>query len=133
MVNLKKSYYFGYGGGGHFLRSSINGSTLDPQNDIPGFPWDITALDTGLLKNRKVPDIYTGEVHWVYGGRPSPWFAFVWWDRSGDKRPASNSGFYVSGFNLTNYSAKNVFDFGCQEWPEVVSRQQYPLILQDLP
>lgn len=125
----KRALYFGYGSGGHFLRGGPR-NTIDPQNDIPGFPWDIGLLDTGLLKNREVPDDPDGRVHWTGGGHPF-WFAFFWWDRSGDKRGQSNSGFYVEGFGPKE--SREAFAFACAQWPDVVARQLYPLVLTDLP
>ncbi len=122
----KRALYFGYGSGGHFLRSGPYQSTLNPQREFPGFPWDITLLDGGLLKNRGVPDWPDGRVHWTCGGSPL-WLAFFWWDRSGDSRGASNSGFYVQGFS--HVQAQEAFAFACEQWPDVVSRQKHGLQL----
>lgn len=123
---VRLALYFGFGDGGHFLRSHRGRhETLDPEKDFPGFPWTISLLDGGLLKNRKASDHPDGRVHWTCGGRPALWLAFFWWDRSGDKRGASNSGFYVRGFEHTDRAA--AFDFACAEWPEVVCRQLHPL------
>jgi hypothetical protein len=122
--------YFGYGSGGHFLRSHVGReSTLSPERDHPGFPWRVELLDTGLLKNGKVPDSPDGRVFWTGGGRPEFWFAFYWWDRSGDKRAGSNSGFYVRGFEPKREQAPEAFAFACAEWPEIVARQKFPLRL----
>jgi hypothetical protein len=66
-------------------------------------------------------------VHWTCGGDPL-WFAFVWWDRSGDSRPGSNSGFYVRGFAPPE--ARQAFEFACRAWPAVVARQEHALVLQ---
>lgn len=88
-------------------------------------------MDTGLLKNRKAPDEPDGRVHWTCGGATEFWFAFVWWDRSVDKRSQSNSGFYVR-FGSPAEARSNLhtaFEFACQAWPAVVSRQQFPLVL----
>lgn len=128
--------YFGFGSGGHFLRDA-HGTC---EHRLPaGFPWEPHFLDGRFLVNRKVPDDPDGRVHWVVGGRPA-WFAFTWWDRSGDKRGASNSGFYVRGFapepitrEAVEAAAPAAFAFACEQWPGVVSRQLYPLVLQDLP
>lgn len=124
----KRALYFGFGSGGHFLRVN-DWRTVDP-GEIPGFPWDVTLLDTGLLKNRKVPDMPDGRVHWTGGGVPL-WLAFFWWDRSGDKRGASNSGFYVQGFSPRE--AQAALDFACEQWPDVAKRQELPLVLCNLP
>src|SRR5512143_3294197 len=99
---MKRALYFGCADScGHYLHGFDHfRRSLDPQRDCPGFPWTIEHLDTGLLKNGKIPDSPDGRVHWTCGGRPSLWHAFFWWDRSGDKRGASNSGFYVEGFTL---------------------------------
>lgn len=124
----KLSLYFGYvRGSGHFLCDQ-RGAIYDAAKRYPSFPWTDQLLDTGLLKNRKVPDSPDGRVHWVCGGTPL-WLAFVWWDRSGDARGDSNSGFYVQGFS--HLELREAFDFACSQWPEVVARQRYPLILQE--
>ncbi len=108
----KLALYFGYGDGGHFLRgiTGSRSSTLEPQRYFPGFPWEIQHLDTGLLVNREVPDQPDGRVHWTCGGTPL-WLAFFWWDRSGDPRGASNSGFYVQGFS--HLEAQAAFEYAC--------------------
>lgn len=134
---MKRALYFGYGSGGHFLRGGPR-DTIDPQHDIPGFPWTIDLLNGGLLRNRKVRDDPDGRVHWTCGGSSTFWFAFFWWDRSGDRRGASNSGFYVSGFptptrETADAVAAEAFAFACAQWPEVVARQIHPLKLQALP
>ena len=145
---MKRALYFGYGSGGHFLRFPDGGrSTLDPAKAGSNFPWSIHHLDTGLLENRGVPDRPDGRVHWTCGGAPVFWFAFVWWDRSGDSRGASNSGFYVEGFDLEEVGsdrssvsspelikkAREAFLFAQGAWPDVVRRQAFPLVLQSAP
>jgi len=82
-----------------------------------------------------VPDDPDGRVHWACGGKPL-WFAFFWWDRSGDRRGNSNSGFYVLGFEpdelnfeSANEAARLAFAFACEQWPDVVQRQNFPLVL----
>lgn len=99
--------------------------TLDP-SAVPGFPWNESLLDCGLLRNRKVLDKPDGRVHWTCGGTPL-WLAFVWWDRSQDHRGASNSGFYVQGFS--HLERHEAFVFACKQWPDVVRRQHHPLVL----
>lgn len=120
----KQSLYFGFiEGYGHGLRTKQR--RVDP-SDVPSFPWGYDLLDAGLLKNRKVPDNPNGVVHWV-GGKPS-WIGFFWWDRSGDKRGASNSALYVQGFSHLDLAA--AFAYACEQWPDVVQRQLFPLQLQ---
>lgn len=92
-------------------------------------------MDTGLLKNGKIPDRETGEVHWTCAY--PDWFAFFWWDQGGDSRPNSNSGFYVQGFALptspqTNGEILDAFAFAQAQFPDVVARQKYPLTLVGL-
>lgn len=125
VYETKRALYFGFGRGGHFLWVQPDRS-IDP-SAVPGFPWGYDLLDTQLLKNRKVQDEPTGTVHWVHGGLPL-WIGFFWWDRSGDKRPASNSGFYVQGFS--HLELQPALDFACKQWPHVIARQLYPLRLQ---
>lgn len=134
----KQALYFGYGPGGHFLRGKDGWRELGPVGDYaPGFPWESAAwLDTSILKNMKIPDRPDGRVYVTGGGREYFWFAFVWWDRSGDERPGSNSGFYVRGFGVpvreTYYAiAKVAFDYACGEWPDVVARQRFPLVIEE--
>lgn len=147
-----RSLCFGGGDGGHFLRGELDTgrrSTLDPAADVLGFPWGPELVDAGLLKNRKVPMVEDGRVHWTYGGAGpgGPWFAFFWWDNSVDSRPGSNSGFYVQGFAVdsdrrdlrsvalarSQALAAAAFAFACAEWPDVVRRQRRPLVLQESP
>ena len=134
----KQALYFGFGNGGHFLRGKDGWRDAGggyPGDYAPGFPWQSAAwLDTSLLKNRKIPDAPDGRVHVTGGGASHFWFAFVWWDRSGDSRPGSNSGFYVRGFGSPvcetfNAIARIAFDYACEEWPDVVARQLFPLAL----
>ncbi|MCR6734432.1 MAG: hypothetical protein NVV83_10290 [Afipia sp.] len=86
-------------------------------------------MDGGLLKNGKHPDVDDGKVFWTCGGARSFWYAFFWWDNSGDKRRASNSGLYVDGFGWPDQSSE-AFEYGCSQYPEVVARQRVPLALQ---
>lgn len=95
---------------------------------VPGFPWSYGLMDTGLLKNGKHVDRIDGRVFWTCGGQPL-WFAFFWWDRSGDDRPNSNSGFYVQGFTFAEY--REAFQYACEQFPVIVVRQACPLVLQD--
>ncbi len=87
-------------------------------------------MDTGLLKNGEHDDIYDGRVFWTCGGL-SFWYAFFWWDRSGDSRGNSNSGFYVRGFGWPEAPA--AFAYACEQFPGIVARQRLPLILQERP
>lgn len=136
----KQALYFGFGDGGHFLRARDGWKDCHrhPGDRAPGFPWQSASwLDSSLLVNRKVPDRPNGRVQVVGGGREHFWFAFAWWDRSGDSRPGSNSGFYVRGFGVPvretfDIIATVAFDYACKEWPDVVARQAFPLTLVPL-
>lgn len=89
--------------------------------------WRVSDQDliAQALATADAPD---GHVHWVAGGTPL-WLGFFWWDRSGDKRGASNSGFYVQGFS--HHELQAALDYACEQWPGVVKRQVYPLTLVD--
>lgn len=91
-------------------------------------PWKDGLMDGGLLKNGKRVDVPDGRVWWTCGGLTF-WYAFYWWDRSGDKRGASNSGFYVRGFGWPE--TREAFDYACSSYPNIVDRQRYPLVLQE--
>lgn len=130
----QRAFYFGFSSGGHGFCGRARG--WNGWVEIPsGCPWDLGLMDSGLLKNRKVPDAPDGRVYWTCGGsREDLWFAFFWWDRSGDKRGASNSGFYVGGFPMqtrdtVKEAAAEAFAIACEQWPEVVARQLFPLVL----
>jgi hypothetical protein len=95
-------------------------------------------MDSGLLRNGRHHDIEDGKVFWTCGGRDDLWYAFFWWDNSGDSRSMSNSGFYVRGFapeSLTPETARAnaplAFQFACDAYPEVIARQRVPLVLQE--
>ena len=139
---MKHALYFGYGNGGHFLRESPVSwrQWLDPKQADPTLPWTIGLMDTGLLKNRGVPDHPDGRVHWTCGGRTVFWFAFFWWDHSGDARPGSNSGFYVRGFEPAAITRERVleaaveaFNYACGQWPAIIARQAFSLVLEGPP
>ena len=110
---------------GHYLQSA-QGTLLDTEK-VPVFPWNLSHLDGGLLKNGQHRDIYDGKVFWTCGGTPL-WLAFFWWDNSVDRRGASNSGFYVRGFDVAARQA--ALDYACSVFPKVVARQKQPLVLQ---
>lgn len=117
--------YFGTFGHGHFLHGGLREHTLRPQRDVPGFPWDMAAIDSGLLHTHKIPDRPDGRVWRTTAAdmlrEPLVWHAFVWWDRTVDRRPGSNSGFYVRGFSLDE--PVTAYSFACTAWPHVAARR----------
>jgi hypothetical protein len=126
----RRVYYFGLlDDGGHFFHAGFR-QTLNACRLVPDFPasWD-RLMDTGLLKNGRIPDQPDGRVFSIPAA--GPWTAFVWWDRSGDKRPGSNSGFYVHGFEWEQRA--QAFAFACDAYPTVVARQNFPLVLVERP
>lgn len=130
----KAAYYFGLrdDASGHFLHTVGQGSTLEPRRLM--LPWTIRHLDGGLLEAREVPDEPDGRVFWTCARDATSTdamamlYAFVWWDRSGDERGASNSGFCVRGFRWSEH--EDAFSFACEMWPKIVARQHFPLVLQ---
>lgn len=113
----KLAIYFGFVPNyGHGLRvqGDMYSYVRDEKLKALGFPWNQNWIDTSLLKNSKVPDQPDGRVFWTGGGKPNFWFAFYWWDRSGDKRGASNSGFYVRGFEGKREEAAPAFEYCMQ-------------------
>lgn len=128
----KRAFYTGtLGDHGHYFWINPYKNALydeDIFKQIPDFiPSWAKLWDGGLLKNGKRLDRYDGKV-WAIPAK-GPWIAFVWWDNSIDKRPGSNSGFYVSGFEWNDRQA--ALDFAMKEWPAVIERQRQPLILQE--
>ncbi len=150
---MKRAFYTGcLNRHGHYFwqDSRSNGMLYGSEilRTFPDFPdaW-VTRWDGELLKNGRHTDVYDGKV-WstfakvtprvpvAYVDPPpmtmiTPWHAFIWWDNSIDKRPGSNSGFYVSGFEWPERDA--AFEFAKEQWPDVVARQHFPLILQEAP
>ena len=116
--------------GGHFLYRE-NGSTIYLNKLENNIPWNEALMDTGLLKNGKHKDIIDGKVYWTLGGLNINclWHSFFWWDRSGDKRSNSNSGFYTYGFQH-NHQAE-AFKFACNKFPSIIGRQSVTLKLQE--
>lgn len=122
----KMALYFGcWNRAGHFLHG-VGGRSVHGKLP-PDLPWSESLMDTGLLKNGKIPDIPSGKVYWTCGGEAF-WYAFYWWDRSVDTRGACNSGFYVRGFGYPE--AQEAFDWACTQFHNVVARQKFPLALQ---
>lgn len=123
---MKLVLHYGYlPGGGHVLQRA-DGVLVDP-GEAARLPWAEALLDGGLLVNRRVHDAPDGRVFWTAGGRPH-WYAFFWWDRSGDPRGGSNSAFLVRGFDHDRQIL--AFNHACRVWPHVVARQRHPLVLQ---
>lgn len=122
--------YFGcWERAGHFWHDPRGRQRDDLPTDFPGV-WRNLA-DGGLLRNGKRDDIYTGRVYWTCGGASAFWYAFYWWDNSVDRRGGCNSGFYVRGFGWPEQ--QTAFDYACSVFPRVVSRQKFPLVLQNVP
>jgi hypothetical protein len=126
----KTALYFGcWEQAGHYLHGSRGNSIWKDHGLPPDLPWDECIMDSGFLKNAKVPDVPNGKVYWTCGGAHAFWYAFYWWDRSVDTRGACNSGFYVRGFGWPESQA--AFDYACEQFPTVVQRQKFPLVLQE--
>lgn len=123
----KLALYFGCLHNGHHLHHPTL-SRISSAHQIPFLPWDEALMDTGLLKNGKHPDVVDGKVFWTCGGRSLFWIAFIWWDRSGDDRSNSHSGFYVRGFELAQIH--EAFEYAMATWPQVIARQKCRLVLQ---
>lgn len=124
----KLALYFGcWTTAGHFLHDP-HGKHL--YSDRPAdLPWAEDLMDTTLLKNGKIPDKPDGRVWWTAGGAQAFWYAFYWWDRSIDSRGACNSGLYVRGFGWPE--ERIAFEYGCEQYPHVIARQKFPLVLQE--
>lgn len=131
VAETKRALYFGcWDRTGHYLhakggRTVYLGFARD-REELAGFPWTEGQMDGGLLKNGK-RDVYDGKVYWTCGGTPL-WIALLWWDNSIDGRGASNSGFYVQGFDYTQAAA--ALDYAGTVFPKVIARQHQPLVLQ---
>lgn len=119
-----KAYYFGcVGAKGHCLYDEQYRSVDERAVKIP---WRIDLMDTTLLKNGKHPDVIDGKVFWTC--TKENWFAFFWWDRSGDSRPNSNSGFYIQGFKFEQ--KVEAFEAASKRFHLIIERQPFPLVLQ---
>ncbi len=113
---------------GHYLHDRTGKTLWERDAKVLQLPWSSSHMDGGLLKNGKRSDRPDGKVWWTCGGLTF-WYAFYWWDRSGDRRGASNSGFYVRGYGWPE--ASEAFDYAVSVFPHIVSRQKYPLVLQE--
>lgn len=128
-MSARIALHFGYQrGSGHFLQRADGTTIYQPHHAYPSLPWSVGNMDTGLLKNGRHADVPDGRVFWTCGGRLEFWLAFFWWDRSGDSRGNSNSGFYVRGFEVADRQA--ALDFAGLAFPHVIARQAFPLVLQ---
>lgn len=135
----RRALYFGCRGPnepGHYLQEGRK-TIWDPPPECSF--WNLGLMDGGLLKNGKHPYVVDGQVWWTCGGRgrDALWYAFFWWDNTGDRRPESNSGFYVGGFapetltpETARENAKLAFAYACESYPWIIARQRQPLVLQ---
>ena len=120
--------HYGYDPGrGHCLQGPAGLAFRALDRVAAACPWKEGLMDGGLLSNGKRADVVDGRVFWTCGGAPL-WFAFFWWDRSGDRRSNSNSGFYVRGFAFEERQA--AFDYARTMFPTVIARQRFQLVLQ---
>lgn len=110
----------------HYLHDPQGRTIWGSKRDVPDLPWTDALMDGGLLRNGNREDVCDGRVFWTCGGLAF-WYAFYWWDRSGDSRGASNSGFYVRGFGWPE--SPEAFAYACEQFPAIVKRQRYPLVL----
>lgn len=133
---MPEAFYFGcWNRPGHYFHDAA-GRTVWTKPE--GIPWQDHHMDATLLRNGNVPDAPDGRVFWTCGGAADVWFAFFWWDRSGDRRGASNSGFYVRGVGdratinreLAWEWVQEAFKCACEAFPKIVQRQRFPLALQ---
>lgn len=106
-----KAYYFGCWSPdrcGHFLYDENGRNAERTAKNL--LPVKLESLDGGLLNG--VPDVPGNAV--LFHGRG--WTLLSFWDRSGDKRGASNSTFLLPGrlqFGLAVETAKDLFP---QRW-----------------
>lgn len=124
-------YYFGslYQRGHHLVRVD-EVAVHETQLEKIKFPWTFDDIDGGFLKTGNITDIVDGRVHW-FASADTKWYGFVWWDRSCDTRPGSNSGFYVP--NVDAVPSMVAFRRACDAFPQVVRRQRIPFLLRDKP
>lgn len=104
--------YFGWvSGGGHFLRSKNY-----PYPKYDSTPWG-NQIDSGLAPR---PDIVDGKIseHHKDG-----WTAIAFWDRSGDRRPNSNTAFFVPCTMTTS----ELLEWARKQWPDVFGRNGFPV------
>lgn len=105
--------YFGFVANfGHDLRSKRR--RVDIYKDTP---WG-ARLDGGLLEC--VPDNPNGKWHEF---QKDGWSAVAFWDRSGDKRGASNTAFIVHD----EMDGKSILELAAVQWPEVFARPGFPI------
>lgn len=106
-------FYFGWiQHGGHWLEST----KLPKYPHYDSTPWG-KKIDGGLAPQ---PDVVDGKIaeHHLDG-----WTAIAFWDRSGDRRPNSNTAFLV---NCT-MSVQELLGLARKQWPDVFSRPGFPL------
>ena len=72
-------------------------------------PWG-DKLDGGILNEAKIPDNPDGTV--VFASLKG-WSAFAFWDRSGDRRGASNSMFMAE----TDLPPDRLVELARAQWP----------------
>lgn len=121
--------YFGWSpsiGHGLYFRP-VNGTLVGPRTPLlyESTPWGM-KLDGGLCpESQKFPiaDLaFTHEYMKVH--RLGGWTAVAFWDRSGDKRPGSNTAFLVRDQTT---SVEDVLKWARIQWPEVWARPGFPI------
>ena len=114
-------FYFGcHREAGHYLWRP--GPSLASRRLPDDFPVDgPRVLDGGLLPPNQ-PETEGAVTHlWLNG-----WTILTFWDRSVDKRGKCNSSFLARG-TYSFDAAKRLFE---EQFPEIVSRFKFPLVLR---
>jgi hypothetical protein len=118
-------YYFGCWSkerGGHYLYGP-GGSNMSRGALPADFPVTLSALDGALLGYQKRET--EGEAALAHIGG---WTIVSFWDRSGDSRHNSSSGFVVRGL----LAFAEVLAIGAAIFPEIASRWTFPIRLRAL-
>ena len=82
-------------------------------------PWG-QIIDCGLAPHGRGNKIVDGLVATYH---KDGWTAIAFWDQSGDRRPGSNTAFFV---NIT-MTTEGLICLARQRWPEVFSRPGFPI------
>lgn len=130
---LDTVYYFGCKSAeeiGHYLFSPgmDSGSPWHPKRWEDVIPWG-HKIDGGLCPDGPQTEgviAYTHNEHW-HNQTPEHWSAISWWDRSADKRGASNCSFLIN----IHISAAGLLILARATYPTVFARMKYRLLVPD--
>jgi hypothetical protein len=111
-------YYYGYVDGGHFLYTETLRYNPKLKRDVP---FSGSELDSSILSSREYEQ-YQPQGYGIISYQRD-WTYLAFWDRTGDDRGNSHSGFMVRGI----WSFDQMINMAKEKFPTIFERFNFEL------